>query len=51
MILYILISYVVMAIYTAHKACETKKAKSWFKLWLVSPLSMPIVFVINFINW
>ncbi len=52
MIAYILLSYVFMFVWCVVvlfiKDLDTKEV---FKIWVLSPLSMPLILVCKFINW
>ena len=51
MITYILISYVFMMVRALFGYAKEGNGKSWFKLFLVAPLSLPIVVIVNLISW
>ena len=51
MITYILISYVFMMARALYGYAKEDSGKEWFKLFLVAPLSFPVVVIIDLISW
>ncbi len=51
MITYILISYVYMMARSLYGCAKEDNGKEWVKLFLVAPLSLPVIFTIDLINW
>jgi len=52
MIEYILISYVVMFFWCGKEwLCEDQTAKTCFKGWILSPVSLPLYLCVAFAGW
>ena len=51
MITYILISYVYMMARALYGCAKEDNGKIWFKLFLVAPLSLPLIVLMDLVNW
>lgn len=51
MIAYAFICYVLMLVWGAYTLFDGGDAKVIFKVWLLSPVTLPIGLVLKFINW
>lgn len=51
MITYLLISYAYMIFRCIFGYAREGEGKEWFKLFLIAPLSLPVIVVIDLVNW
>ena len=51
MIEYIVLSYIFMGVISIYDAVKSGDVKLCFKIWLFSPLAMPVFFIVKLALW